>query len=158
MEPTLSRSSRSSRGNIRVSYESRFQDFPEYSSELQFDHVYNILNLTHHEWTDYRCSNMAEEMGQIFFLLITCVTPDVRCAFSFLFAFPSLYPAKAQVYEKVSLQGIQQLVHRSYQTLALWKLLCDHQFSLIMSELPKVNVCTNRCSYIIAMPFTHMPC
>uniref|UniRef100_A0A3Q3WJ45 Uncharacterized protein n=1 Tax=Mola mola TaxID=94237 RepID=A0A3Q3WJ45_MOLML len=44
---------------------------------------------------------------------------------------------KAQVYEKVSLQGIQQLVHRSYQTLALWKLLCDHQFSVIMSELPK---------------------
>lgn len=54
-----------------------------------------------------------------------------------------LFPAKAQVYEKVSLQGIQQLVHRSYQTLALWKLLCDHQFSLIMSELPKVHVCSN---------------
>uniref|UniRef100_A0A4W6CMT8 Nucleoporin 155 n=1 Tax=Lates calcarifer TaxID=8187 RepID=A0A4W6CMT8_LATCA len=47
------------------------------------------------------------------------------------------YHTKAQVYEKVSLQGIQQLVHRSHQTLALWKLLCDHQFSLIMSELPK---------------------
>ncbi|KAA8584581.1 hypothetical protein FQN60_008366 [Etheostoma spectabile] len=47
------------------------------------------------------------------------------------------YHTKAQVYEKVSLQGIQQLVHRSYQTLALLKLLCDHQFSLIMSELPK---------------------
>ncbi|TKS84459.1 Nuclear pore complex protein [Collichthys lucidus] len=47
------------------------------------------------------------------------------------------YHTKAQVYEKVSLQGIQQLVHRSYQTLALWKLLSDHQFSLIMSELPK---------------------
>ncbi|KAI3362280.1 hypothetical protein L3Q82_012598, partial [Scortum barcoo] len=47
------------------------------------------------------------------------------------------YHTKAQVYEKASLQGIQQLVHRSYQTLALWKLLCDHQFSLIMSELPK---------------------
>lgn len=62
---------------------------------------------------------------------------------SCLFVFPSLSPAKAQVYEKVSLQGIQQLVHRSYQTLALWKLLCDHQFSLIMSELPKVHVCTN---------------
>uniref|UniRef100_A0AAQ4PAW3 Nucleoporin 155 n=1 Tax=Gasterosteus aculeatus aculeatus TaxID=481459 RepID=A0AAQ4PAW3_GASAC len=43
------------------------------------------------------------------------------------------------VYEKVSLQGIQQLVHRSYQTLSLLKLLCDHQFSLIMSELPKAN-------------------
>lgn len=53
------------------------------------------------------------------------------------------YHTKAQVYEKVSLQGIQQLVYRSYQTLALWKLLCDHQFSLIMSELPKVHVCTN---------------
>uniref|UniRef100_A0A665VFN3 Nuclear pore complex protein Nup155 n=1 Tax=Echeneis naucrates TaxID=173247 RepID=A0A665VFN3_ECHNA len=47
------------------------------------------------------------------------------------------YQTKAQVYDKVSLQGIQQLVHCSYQTLALWKLLCDHQFSLIMSELPK---------------------
>uniref|UniRef100_A0A673ZK87 Nuclear pore complex protein Nup155 n=1 Tax=Salmo trutta TaxID=8032 RepID=A0A673ZK87_SALTR len=45
----------------------------------------------------------------------------------------------AQVYEKMSLQGIQQLVHRSCQTLALWKLLCDHQFSLIVSELPKVR-------------------
>ncbi|KAJ0057198.1 hypothetical protein NL108_002123, partial [Boleophthalmus pectinirostris] len=47
------------------------------------------------------------------------------------------YHTKAQLFEKVSLQGIQQLVHRSHQTLALWKLLCDHQFSLIMSELPK---------------------
>lgn len=48
-------------------------------------------------------------------------------------------PAEAQVYEKMSLQGIQQLVHRYCQTLALWKLLCDHQFSLIVSELPKVS-------------------
>lgn len=86
-----------------------------------------------------------------------CFTPHVLYSFSFLFVFPSLYPAKAQVYEKASLQGIQQLVHRSYQTLALWKLLCDHQFSLIMSELPKVNVCANRCSYIITMQLTHMP-
>jgi nuclear pore complex protein Nup155 len=48
-------------------------------------------------------------------------------------------PAEAQVNERMSLQGIQQLVHRSCQTLALWKLLCDHQFSLIISELPMVN-------------------
>lgn len=47
--------------------------------------------------------------------------------------------AEAQVYEKTSLQGVQQLVHRSFQTLALWKLLCDHQFSVIISELPKVS-------------------
>uniref|UniRef100_A0A3B3CZA3 Nuclear pore complex protein Nup155 n=1 Tax=Oryzias melastigma TaxID=30732 RepID=A0A3B3CZA3_ORYME len=47
------------------------------------------------------------------------------------------FHSKAQVFEKVSLQSIQQLVHRSYQTLALWKLLCAHQFSLIMAELPK---------------------
>ncbi|XP_035247718.1 nuclear pore complex protein Nup155 [Anguilla anguilla] len=47
------------------------------------------------------------------------------------------YHTEAQAYEKVSLQGIQQLVHRSCQTLALWKLLCDHQFSLILAELPK---------------------
>uniref|UniRef100_A0AAR2KV42 Nucleoporin Nup133/Nup155-like N-terminal domain-containing protein n=1 Tax=Pygocentrus nattereri TaxID=42514 RepID=A0AAR2KV42_PYGNA len=49
------------------------------------------------------------------------------------------YHTEAQAYEKASLQGIQQLVHRSFQTLALWKLLCDHQFSLIISELPKAN-------------------
>lgn len=48
--------------------------------------------------------------------------------------------AKAQAYEKASLQGIQQLVHRSYQTLALWKLVSDHQFSKIIAELPKVRV------------------
>ncbi|XP_046901135.1 nuclear pore complex protein Nup155 isoform X1 [Hypomesus transpacificus] len=47
------------------------------------------------------------------------------------------YHTEAQAYEKISLQGIQQLVHRSCQTLALWKLLCDHQFSLVLSELPK---------------------
>ena len=51
----------------------------------------------------------------------------------------SLSTAEAQAYEKMSLQGIQQLVHRSCQTLALWKLLCDHQFSLIISELPMVS-------------------
>ncbi|XP_077377785.1 nuclear pore complex protein Nup155-like isoform X2 [Festucalex cinctus] len=43
----------------------------------------------------------------------------------------------AQVCEDASLQCIQALVHHSYQTMMLWKLLCDHQFSLIMSELPK---------------------
>ncbi|XP_077354036.1 nuclear pore complex protein Nup155 isoform X2 [Festucalex cinctus] len=49
----------------------------------------------------------------------------------------SNYHSKAQVCEKESLQRIQTLVHHSYQTLMLWKLLCDHQFSLIMTELPK---------------------
>ncbi|XP_065120565.1 nuclear pore complex protein Nup155 isoform X1 [Paramisgurnus dabryanus] len=47
------------------------------------------------------------------------------------------YHTEAQAYEKASLQAIQQLVHRSCQTLALWKLLCDHQFSLIIAEMPK---------------------
>ncbi|KAJ8408637.1 hypothetical protein AAFF_G00252720 [Aldrovandia affinis] len=47
------------------------------------------------------------------------------------------FHTEAQAYEKVSLQGVQQLVHRSCQTLALWKLLCDHQFSVILAELPK---------------------
>ncbi|XP_077378853.1 nuclear pore complex protein Nup155-like isoform X2 [Festucalex cinctus] len=43
----------------------------------------------------------------------------------------------AQVSEVASLQSIQALMHHSYQTIMLWKLLCDHQFSLIMLELPK---------------------
>uniref|UniRef100_A0A4W4F627 Nuclear pore complex protein Nup155 n=1 Tax=Electrophorus electricus TaxID=8005 RepID=A0A4W4F627_ELEEL len=47
------------------------------------------------------------------------------------------YHTEAQAFEKASLQGIQQLVHHSFQTLALWKLLCDHQFTLITTELPK---------------------
>lgn len=58
--------------------------------------------------------------------------------------------AEAQVYEKTSLQGFQQLVHRSFQTLALWKLLCEHQFSLIISELPKVSI---QQSSILALCF-----
>uniref|UniRef100_A0A4W4F518 Nuclear pore complex protein Nup155 n=1 Tax=Electrophorus electricus TaxID=8005 RepID=A0A4W4F518_ELEEL len=49
------------------------------------------------------------------------------------------YHTEAQAFEKASLQGIQQLVHHSFQTLALWKLLCDHQFTLITTELPKAN-------------------
>ncbi|XP_015195862.1 nuclear pore complex protein Nup155 [Lepisosteus oculatus] len=47
------------------------------------------------------------------------------------------YHTEAQAYEKISLQGIQQLVHHTCQTLALWKLLCDHQFGLILNDLPK---------------------
>ena len=50
-----------------------------------------------------------------------------------------VFAAEAQACEKASLQGIQQLVHRCFQTLALWKLLCEHQFSLIIAELPKVR-------------------
>ncbi|RXN00007.1 Nuclear pore complex protein Nup155 [Acipenser ruthenus] len=47
------------------------------------------------------------------------------------------YHTEAQAYEKISLQGIQQLVHRTCQTLALWKLICDHQFSIIIADLQK---------------------
>ncbi|XP_063068284.1 nuclear pore complex protein Nup155 isoform X2 [Engraulis encrasicolus] len=47
------------------------------------------------------------------------------------------YHTEAQACEKASLQGVQQLVHRCFQTLALWKLLCEHQFSVIIAELPK---------------------
>ncbi|NXH16466.1 NU155 protein, partial [Bucco capensis] len=43
--------------------------------------------------------------------------------------------AEAQLAEQSSLQGIQQLVHRSCQALALWKLLCEHQFSAIIGDL-----------------------
>ncbi|XP_044520250.1 nuclear pore complex protein Nup155 isoform X2 [Gracilinanus agilis] len=46
---------------------------------------------------------------------------------------------EAQVSEKISLQGIQQLVRKSYQALALWKLLCEHQFTVIVGELHKAN-------------------
>uniref|UniRef100_A0AAY4CVL4 Nuclear pore complex protein Nup155 n=1 Tax=Denticeps clupeoides TaxID=299321 RepID=A0AAY4CVL4_9TELE len=49
------------------------------------------------------------------------------------------YHTEAQAFEKASLQGVQQLVDRSCQTLALWKLLCDHDFSIIALELPKAN-------------------
>ncbi|RXM34318.1 Nuclear pore complex protein Nup155 [Acipenser ruthenus] len=49
------------------------------------------------------------------------------------------YHTEAQAYEKISLQGIQQLVHRTCQTLALWKLICDHQFSVIIADLQKLK-------------------
>ncbi|NXH21655.1 NU155 protein, partial [Bucco capensis] len=47
------------------------------------------------------------------------------------------YHAEAQLTEKTSLQGIQQLVHKTCQALALWKLLCEHQFSVIVGDLHK---------------------
>ncbi|KAM6303695.1 nuclear pore complex protein Nup155 isoform 2-T2 [Podargus strigoides] len=47
------------------------------------------------------------------------------------------YHAEAQLTEKNSLQGIQQLVRKTCQVLALWKLLCEHQFSGVVGELQK---------------------
>ncbi|KFZ55857.1 Nuclear pore complex protein Nup155, partial [Antrostomus carolinensis] len=47
------------------------------------------------------------------------------------------YHAEAQLTEKTSLQGIQQLVRKTFQALALWKLLCEHQFSVVVGELQK---------------------
>uniref|UniRef100_A0A8V5H400 Nuclear pore complex protein Nup155 n=1 Tax=Melopsittacus undulatus TaxID=13146 RepID=A0A8V5H400_MELUD len=44
---------------------------------------------------------------------------------------------EAQLTEKTSLQGIQQLVRKTCQALALWKLLCEHQFSVVVGELQK---------------------
>uniref|UniRef100_A0A8C6JV44 Nuclear pore complex protein Nup155 n=1 Tax=Melopsittacus undulatus TaxID=13146 RepID=A0A8C6JV44_MELUD len=46
---------------------------------------------------------------------------------------------EAQLTEKTSLQGIQQLVRKTCQALALWKLLCEHQFSVVVGELQKAN-------------------
>ncbi|OXB66694.1 hypothetical protein ASZ78_013085 [Callipepla squamata] len=47
------------------------------------------------------------------------------------------YHAEAQLTEKTSLQGIQQLVRKTCQALALWKLLCEHQFNVVVGELQK---------------------
>ncbi|KAE8636462.1 hypothetical protein XENTR_v10003006 [Xenopus tropicalis] len=47
------------------------------------------------------------------------------------------YHTEAQLAEQLSLQGIHQLVRKMCQALALWKLLCEHQFSLIVSDLQK---------------------
>ncbi|XP_053557191.1 nuclear pore complex protein Nup155 [Bombina bombina] len=47
------------------------------------------------------------------------------------------YHTEAQLAEKISLQGIHQLLRKVCQALSLWKLLCQHQFNLIVSELQK---------------------
>ncbi|PIN97801.1 hypothetical protein AB205_0201700 [Aquarana catesbeiana] len=47
------------------------------------------------------------------------------------------YHSEAQLAEKISLQGIHQLVRKTCQALALWKLLCEHQFNYIAAELQK---------------------
>ncbi|XP_065595993.1 nuclear pore complex protein Nup155 [Cyrtonyx montezumae] len=47
------------------------------------------------------------------------------------------YHAEAQLTEKTSLQGILQLVRKTCQALALWKLLCEHQFNVVVGELQK---------------------
>ncbi|XP_044151545.1 nuclear pore complex protein Nup155 [Bufo gargarizans] len=47
------------------------------------------------------------------------------------------YHTEAQLMEKTSLQGIHILVRKTCQALALWKLLCEHQFHHIVSDLQK---------------------
>ncbi|XP_068106698.1 nuclear pore complex protein Nup155 [Hyperolius riggenbachi] len=47
------------------------------------------------------------------------------------------YHSEAQLAEKLALQGIHQLVRKTCQALALWKLLCEHQISHIAAELQK---------------------
>ncbi|XP_075040329.1 nuclear pore complex protein Nup155 [Mixophyes fleayi] len=47
------------------------------------------------------------------------------------------YHTEAQLTEKISLQGIHQLVRKTCEALALWKLLCEHQFNNIVSKLQK---------------------
>uniref|UniRef100_A0A4X2JYW2 Nucleoporin 155 n=1 Tax=Vombatus ursinus TaxID=29139 RepID=A0A4X2JYW2_VOMUR len=59
---------------------------------------------------------------------------------------------EAQVSEKISLQGIQQLVRKSYQALALWKLLCEHQFTVIVGELQKANELLQRSRQVQSKP------
>ncbi|XP_046570812.1 LOW QUALITY PROTEIN: nuclear pore complex protein Nup155-like, partial [Haliotis rubra] len=47
--------------------------------------------------------------------------------------------AEAQRQEKISLQHIQDMLHRVEEVLGLWKVLFDHQFHVIASGLTKIN-------------------
>lgn len=46
------------------------------------------------------------------------------------------YNAEAQAHERASLQQMGSLVHHVIQTLALWKLLCEHGLSVLTAALP----------------------
>ncbi|KFM62016.1 Nuclear pore complex protein Nup155, partial [Stegodyphus mimosarum] len=43
----------------------------------------------------------------------------------------------AELQERISLTNFQQLVNYTYEMLALWKVLCDHNFQTIVSFLPQ---------------------
>uniref|UniRef100_S4RQG5 Nucleoporin 155 n=1 Tax=Petromyzon marinus TaxID=7757 RepID=S4RQG5_PETMA len=46
------------------------------------------------------------------------------------------YNAEAQAHERASLQQVGSLVHHVIQTLALWKLLCEHGVPVLTAALP----------------------
>ncbi|MEE6458037.1 hypothetical protein FKM82_000160 [Ascaphus truei] len=69
--------------------------------------------------------------------LVGLARPDIGTSQQVQQELQRKYYTEAQLAEKMSLQGIHQLVRKMCQALALWKLLCEHQFSLIVSELQK---------------------
>lgn len=76
--------------------------------------------------------NVGISLLAVFYIHQTTVHP-LSCFISCVLS------SEAQLSEKISLQAIQQLVRKSYQALALWKLLCEHQFTVIVGELQKVR-------------------
>ena len=51
-----------------------------------------------------------------------------------------VFLAEALKIEKISLQHIQDLLHRVEEILGLWKVLVDHQFHAIAEVLSKVHL------------------
>ncbi|XP_014679572.1 PREDICTED: nuclear pore complex protein Nup155-like, partial [Priapulus caudatus] len=49
----------------------------------------------------------------------------------------SKYQAEAQAQEKSSLMNLYRLVVRACETIGLWKILCDHQFHIVVANLSR---------------------
>ncbi len=134
MEPTLSRSSRSSRGNITVSYECRFPHFPEYCHENQYPK---------HHW-------YYESYSTMWILILSlCVSISVSSQGSSLWeSVPAGYTAVGASLLSDS-DPMEASLWSSVQPNYVWasKGTCVHNhFS-----------CNCRCSYIITAVFIHMP-
>lgn len=69
--------------------------------------------------------------------LLGFIRPDVGSSQQAQQELQRKYHTEAQLNEKISLQWIQQLVRKTCQALALWKLLCEHHFTVIVGELQK---------------------
>lgn len=41
--------------------------------------------------------------------------------------------------EKISLQHVQELLHRLEEVLGLWRILVDHQFHMLVAAMAKVS-------------------
>jgi len=81
--------------------------------------------------------------------MVTCVVAMVTCVVAMVTCVVAMVTVEAQKLEKVSLQAVQELIHRVEEVLGLLKVLVDHQFHTLAATLTKVGTLHSWISYVL---------